>query len=63
MSVKRIVEQGNQVCFGPEKGENYIISNKDTVDKVFLEKVGLKGCLRRSGVKWRDVEKGYCRWF
>ena len=39
VSVKRIVEQGNYVCFGPGKEDNYILS-KGTGDKLMLRPNG-----------------------
>ena len=39
ISVKRIAEKGNQVCFGPGEDDNFIL-NVETGDKVFLRKIG-----------------------
>ena len=39
ISVKRIVENGNYVCFGPERADNYIL-NKKTGDKMELKPHG-----------------------
>ena len=39
ISVKRITEKGNQVCFGPRKEDSFIL-NVETGDKVFLRKNG-----------------------
>ena len=39
ISVRRIVEKGNHVCFGPREEDNYII-NKTTGDKMMLKPNG-----------------------
>ena len=39
MSVKRICENGNRVCFGPNEGDNYVI-NSETNKKVQLRPNG-----------------------
>ena len=39
ISVKRITEKGNQVCFGPGKDDNFIL-NVETGDNVLLRKNG-----------------------
>ena len=39
ISVKRITEKGNKVCFGPEEGDNFI-ENTKTGDKVPLRQNG-----------------------
>jgi hypothetical protein len=39
VSVKRLTEKGNQVCFGEEEGESYI-ENKVTGDRVMLKPNG-----------------------
>ena len=39
MSVKRICENGNRVCFGPDDGDNYVV-NKKTNKKVPLRPNG-----------------------
>ena len=39
MSVKRIVEQGNHVGFGPGEGDNYIL-NKESCNKMALKSNG-----------------------
>ena len=43
ISVKRIAEKGNQVCFGPGENDNFIL-NVETGDKVFLRN-GRGSCL------------------
>ena len=44
IAVKRVVERGNPVCFGPGKGENYIV-NKESRDKLMLKENGKWSCL------------------
>ena len=39
LSVKRITEKGNRVCFGPGENDNFI-ENKDTGDRVKLRENG-----------------------
>ena len=39
ISVKKIMEKGNHVCFGPKDEDNYII-NKSSGDKMMLNQVG-----------------------
>ena len=39
ISVKRICEKGNRVCFGPEDGDNYVLNAK-TNKKVILRPNG-----------------------
>ena len=39
VSVKRIIEQGNHVAFGPEKEDNFIV-NKKLGDKIMLRPNG-----------------------
>ena len=39
VSVKRLAEKGNHVCFGPEVGDNFI-QNKETGKKVMLKPNG-----------------------
>ena len=44
MAVKRIVERGNRVCFGPGEGDNYI-ANQESGDKLMLKENGKGSCI------------------
>ena len=39
ISVKRITEQGNRVCFGPKEDDNFI-ENRESGDRVMLRRAG-----------------------